>query len=488
MLRSTVCLIVVAAILPLGVVAGAESSSSLLEKGIYTEETVGDLDAAIEIYEKIIAEGKANREFVAQAQFRRGKCLLKQGKREEAEEAFRELVNQFKDSPGQKELVEKARKLLPWKSDLKLDPAPWVDGEHLELRIKLGGGVDIGDFILSAQTGKVEEREVWHIRLNRNIAVNSPNLGMSHVIADSKTHDPISSTFRHSLLGTVRTDYSRNLASVRAKGVDGKESTREFELDGVYYDNEQGWQLFRQLPLTDDYKGTLPVCSPVGAGAIKLEMEVTGKETLEVPAGKFECYKLLVKPVQQTFWISTDAHRYPVKFEAGGIYGVLQSIRRVKPGDMVEYGDKELGFSLSAPADWYFIHDKASAGPPEHLAILTDPWAAAVSAMMILPTNRLSEKHRASARAWADGRVADSRNQHKDYRVRADSWEERTVAGQPAVSLIADYVRGETPMVQYRVVMVGESTSASIMTEIEPERFEEFRKEFDKIIASLRVK
>jgi tetratricopeptide (TPR) repeat protein len=191
MLKKVVCLIVVAVILPLGLAAGAESSSSLLEKGIYTEETVGDLDAAIKIYEKIIDEGKANRRFVAQAQFRRGQCLLKQGNKEEAEKAFSELVNQFKDSPNQKKLVEKARKLLPWKSELELEPVPWVDGEHLEIRIKLGGGLDIGNMILSAQSGKVKGREVWHLGLNQNIAANAPNLRFSDVVIDRETMYPI---------------------------------------------------------------------------------------------------------------------------------------------------------------------------------------------------------------------------------------------------------------------------------------------------------
>jgi len=488
MLKKIVSLIVVAAIVPLGVAAGAESSSSLLEKGIYTAETVGDLNAAIKIYEKIIDEGKANRGFVAQPQFRRGKCLLKQGKKEDAEKAFGELVNQFKDSPDQKELVAKARKLLPWKSDLELGPAPWVDGEHLELRIKLGGGLDIGDFVLSAQSGKVEGRDVWHMRLNRNIALNAPNLGLSHVVVDRETFLPIESVFRHSLLGTVEADYSRSVVDVRLKGVDGTESTRKDELDGVYYDNEQGWHLFRRLPLADDYKGTLPICATFGGGAMKLDVEVTGKETLEVPAGKFECYKLLVKPVQQTFWISTDAHRYAVKFEAGGVTGVLQSIRQVKPGDMVGYGDRELGFSLSAPADWYLIHDKASAKEPEHLVILVDPGAESVTAILVQPADRLKDEHRKSARAWAESQVAEERQKHKDYRVRADSWRERTVAGHPAVSFIADYVHGEKPRAEYRVLVVGESIAAWFMTQTEPERLDGFRREFDKIIGSLKVK
>ena len=56
------------------------------------------------------------------------------------------------------------------------------------------------------------------------------------------------------------------------------------DLDGVYYDNEQGWQLFRRLPLADDTKGEIPICATFGGGLMKLDVEVTGKETVEVPA------------------------------------------------------------------------------------------------------------------------------------------------------------------------------------------------------------
>ena len=54
----------------------ADSPSELLEKGIFSEETKGDLDEAIKIYRQILADAKANRGFVAQAQYRLGQCLL----------------------------------------------------------------------------------------------------------------------------------------------------------------------------------------------------------------------------------------------------------------------------------------------------------------------------------------------------------------------------------------------------------------------------
>ncbi|MDA1277704.1 MAG: tetratricopeptide repeat protein [Verrucomicrobia bacterium] len=84
------------AVVPIDATA-AESISVLLQKGIYAEETEGNLDAAIKIYEGIVAESEANRALVAQAQYRLGICQLKKGKKNEAEVAFRKIIEQFSD-------------------------------------------------------------------------------------------------------------------------------------------------------------------------------------------------------------------------------------------------------------------------------------------------------------------------------------------------------------------------------------------------------
>jgi tetratricopeptide (TPR) repeat protein len=88
----------------------AESSSVLLEKGIYAEETAGNLDEAMGIYQKIIADEQANRQAAAQAYYRLGKCYQKKGDNAKAVELFQKLIVQY---PEQKELIEKVKKLVP---------------------------------------------------------------------------------------------------------------------------------------------------------------------------------------------------------------------------------------------------------------------------------------------------------------------------------------------------------------------------------------
>ncbi|MBI4625700.1 MAG: PD40 domain-containing protein [Verrucomicrobia bacterium] len=89
--------------------SAAESLSVLLQKGIYAEETEGNLDAAIKIYEQIGAEAATNRAVVAQAQYRLAMCYQKKGNKEQAIITLNELLKQF---PSDAALGQKARGML----------------------------------------------------------------------------------------------------------------------------------------------------------------------------------------------------------------------------------------------------------------------------------------------------------------------------------------------------------------------------------------
>jgi biopolymer transport protein ExbD len=105
----------------------AAPASVLLEKGIYTEEMVGDLSQAIEIYSEIVESEKANREVVAEALFRMGRCLAEAGRVPNALNALNQLVTQYSD---QKTLVEKAIALT---TRLAPEPLfPTMDGCRLK--------------------------------------------------------------------------------------------------------------------------------------------------------------------------------------------------------------------------------------------------------------------------------------------------------------------------------------------------------------------
>jgi len=90
-------------------VTRAESAATLLEQGIQKEETAGDLDAAMRIYEKIVKDARADLKYVAEAYYRLGVCNLKRKQHRKAIDILEELIRTF---PEQKDLVAKSRRCL----------------------------------------------------------------------------------------------------------------------------------------------------------------------------------------------------------------------------------------------------------------------------------------------------------------------------------------------------------------------------------------
>ena len=86
----------------------AENASALYQEGLMKENGEGDLDAAIEVYRKIVSEHADTTEVAARAQLRIGMCYEKLG-REQATEAYQKVIERF---PGEAEIVQQARERL----------------------------------------------------------------------------------------------------------------------------------------------------------------------------------------------------------------------------------------------------------------------------------------------------------------------------------------------------------------------------------------
>ena len=108
---TTIAAMLIAGISP---IASGETPSVLLEKGIYAEQTKGDLDEAIGIYKQIVDSAEANQRYVAEAHYRLGMCQLKKGDKQAAAMSFRKVLADFS---SQRSLANKSRKELA-----KLDP------------------------------------------------------------------------------------------------------------------------------------------------------------------------------------------------------------------------------------------------------------------------------------------------------------------------------------------------------------------------------
>src|ERR1035437_587050 len=131
----------VVVVLLIGAPANSQSAADLLQKGIHAQETVGDVDSAIQIFRQVAASPAANKVLAAQAQYQLVVCMLQKGDRAAARTELDLLARNFPDQP---DLMTKARKLVPGGDTLLA--APWGELEGSQLNIKRDG-VFTGEYL-----------------------------------------------------------------------------------------------------------------------------------------------------------------------------------------------------------------------------------------------------------------------------------------------------------------------------------------------------
>src|SRR5208282_4601982 len=85
---------------------------------------------------------------------------------------------------------------------------------------------------------------------------------------------------------------------------------------------------------------------------------------------------------------------------------------------------------------------------------LTDSSLTVVAALEIL-----KPEEKKSLRDYANLQVAKAAKTYENFQIRPDSWKDRTIAGQPAVSVIADYTQGKTKKMGYGVWSFGQTNA-----------------------------
>ena len=73
-----------------------QTAGELFQEALYMEEAEGDLEKAIELYQKILEQFLEEREVAVKAQLHIGLCYEKLGLKE-AQEAFKKVVENFPD-------------------------------------------------------------------------------------------------------------------------------------------------------------------------------------------------------------------------------------------------------------------------------------------------------------------------------------------------------------------------------------------------------
>lgn len=484
--RGASVLLIMVIALAVALPATAESAAELLEQGIYTEQTVGDLKAAIEIYTRVVENAEANRPHVAQAQFRLGMCYLKNGSDAEARTALDTLIRDF---PEQEQLVAQAREqLAAAQPALLLGPAPWQDGEVLKYQIRLPTGKVLGSLYLKAESAVVDGTEAWQLELHRFVITNADNYGVSRILVDRHTQQPIRSTIRHGIMGTADATFGPD--GVEIGGTNGN----HVDFPQQVYDNDQFMHLLRMLPFEQGYETKINVLPIWTTEVIEVALDVKGTKNCRVPAGDFECYRVDLELGQpgsradrqrQEMWYSTGPERYPIQLKAEGIIFELIEIGRTEPGTPVAFGLEDFGFAGLLPAGW-LMHEQRPPGRKNKAAIrFLDPDAAAISS---LEADRCSRGRCPALEQTAENELSGARERFEEFELREESWTERTIDGRPAISFVGDYMRGGDPWVQYRLyTFIHDDVRLELIFRTPAENFEKLRAAFDSLVDSLEA-
>ena len=468
----------------IGVLSLADAATPVkdgLENGIYLQETVGDLDKAIDAYEKVIAESDDAVAAAAEAQFRIGDCYARLGKDDEATTAWEAVASKY---PGQTKWVKLAKSKLS--SELKLLPFPWGEGDELQLEIKLPNGMDAGFQVWRVAASKHNDAPAWKCSTWQTITLNNQQ-NKSHVIADRKTFAPIESSWKHSILGTATATYKTDEAVITMVG---KESPKKLELNELTFDNEQAAELFRCLDLRVGQKDKINLVSTLGMTLIPLQFEVTGMKTIKCPLGEFECF-VMELAIGQTFYIANNPSRYIVGFEGGGIEARLAKVITAEKFDKPVQVVTD-SFDLTLPAGWHAFTQSSPKHENQYRVGLIDPennldaWVEC-SPIAALKKNQKLE----SPQQWVEKELNDVKEEYSDVTVgggQAQEPDSKKESGATAAEGTYEYKDGQRTMVGKVKSIFGKDVAVCVKLKYAKEDAEELSSALDAILSSVKLK
>ena len=444
----------------------AESPAEMLEKAIYIEETVGDLDKAIDGYQQVLSASEQAIDAAAEAQYRIGACLAKQGKTAEATEAFQAVAQNYATS---KAWVKQAKEQLATLNALQ--PVPWGDGDEMHLRMKLAGGLDAGYMIYRVAKTNLDGKDYWECQSWQAVTVSNA-FGKSRVLADFDSFAAVESDWMFSLIGTASAKYSDTEVEV---ALVGKEKPKVLELGPMTYDNEQAAQVFRRLPLAKGYEGEITVISTLGQAKVPLGFKVTAVETVEVPAGKFECFKVELS-VGQTFWFSTGAKREIVRFAGGGVESELVEVRKADSKSTTIGGDK---FSMTLPLGWYGFDS-------DDVTFLLDPDNSMRSQIAQVAIEEAIKKAK-SPEAGLKSKIDKIKKAHKNVTAKESDIKTLSIAGHKAAMLDYEFDDDKAPKHVRILSVFGSKTALEFIFKMSADQKDKQLPEIQKLIDSLKL-
>ena len=188
---------------------------------------------------------------------------------------------------------------------------PWGNGDRAEYAIEANGQAvgslvfttaakDMG-YVLTTETTIGAVKDVSNVRVDDSLKP----IGATRQLTGAGQSD-----------FTLMTIYDKGKLMIQAKTSAGdKAATIDVPADA--WDNDQLLMSIRSLPLAAGYTYTLTNVVGANAGLIKTQLTVVGTESVTVPAGSFNAYKVEMSFGQskQYIWVDTGTAHHIVKYE-----------------------------------------------------------------------------------------------------------------------------------------------------------------------------
>lgn len=203
---------------------------------------------------------------------------------------------------------------------LALGGAPWQDGDKLTYDWLDKSGNKSG----TAEVSLAKDGGAWVIYWVDKLGTVDQKV---KVRIDAQTLKPLGAEKNIKAQGTdakVDTTYQGGKLDIKAV-VNGENKSASIDVPANAIDNDQLLMTLRALQFADGYEGKCVIVVGQSAAKVDTTVRVKGKESVTVPAGSYDAWKVELDfgQAKQYAWYQTDAAHNLVQYDNGTTKAVL---------------------------------------------------------------------------------------------------------------------------------------------------------------------
>jgi hypothetical protein len=222
-------------------------------------------------------------------------------------------------------------------TSIAVSQVPLIDGERYLYTLEDGEGELLGRgelvtrlegtrFILEQRyEGMVEDGRAAPTDVTE-LAVDASTLAPFGALREAVREDDDGAVIRDTYDWTYTEGAEEDVLNV-ARDIDGRQQSNELELRSNYYDNESSLWLWRTLDFDEELDLNYVSVNPIERTQQTVNIQTPAVETIEVPAGTFEAWRVIVRNGRaiRSAWINAEAPHQLLQWDNGDLIFRLES-------------------------------------------------------------------------------------------------------------------------------------------------------------------